>query len=79
MSGHEIDPLGDDRPSRLAYVVLRSAELDAWRRFAGGTMGMDVREISGGALALRMDAKPFRFAITPGDHEGAVTAGWEFD
>ena len=70
---------GQARPSRLAYVVLGSPKIDAWRSFAKDVMAMDVRETEGGGLALRMDAKPFRFAVEPSAHEGAVTAGWEFD
>ncbi|WP_336951318.1 VOC family protein [Sphingobium aromaticivastans] len=64
--------------SSLAYVVLATHDLDAWRRFGCDTLGL----MEGGAsseecLFLRMDDRPFRFAIEKAGAPSFVAGGWE--
>lgn len=62
----------------LAYVVLRTADLDRWRAFACDVLGlMPTADSTDDRLLLRMDDRPFRFLIEKGEGEGFVGAGWE--
>src|SRR5581483_4667007 len=63
----------------LGYIVAESADLDSWRRFGLDTIGLMVGAAApDGALRLRLDERPFRIAVIPGQAERFVTAGWEF-
>jgi len=63
----------------LGYVVIETTDLDQWRDF--GTRIMGLMEAPGmpddGNVYLKMDARPFRFAIVPGERERLVLCGWE--
>jgi len=61
----------------LGYLAFGVSDLDAWRRFGTGVLGMDVRD-EGDGLKIRMDAHAARFHIEPGgDRLNGV--GWEAD
>jgi 3,4-dihydroxy-9,10-secoandrosta-1,3,5(10)-triene-9,17-dione 4,5-dioxygenase len=62
----------------LSYVVLKSADLPAWRTFACEVLGLMEADGGGGdRLMLRLDDRPFRILVEAGDAEGFVAAGWE--
>ena len=64
--------------SALGYVRIRATDLDAWRRFAFDVIGF--AEGSGperDALYLRIDERPGRIVILPGDEDRVEAVGWE--
>lgn len=64
--------------SSLAYVVLKAPDLSAWRRFGCDDLGlMEGAESDDECLFLRMDDRPFRFAIEKADAPSFVAGGWE--
>ncbi|GAA4545224.1 VOC family protein [Pseudonocardia xishanensis] len=61
----------------LGYVRVRATDLDAWRRFAsaiGFAVGSGADE---GALHLRLDERPARIVLLPGDDDRVEAIGWE--
>lgn len=61
----------------LAYVVAQSTNLEQWRDYAQGVLGMMVAPAPGGGLYLKMDERDFRFAIEPGARDAYLASGWE--
>ncbi|PZU00302.1 MAG: glyoxalase [Brevundimonas sp.] len=62
----------------LAYIVLETTDLDAWRRFGCEIVGMAEAEDSGDdALLLRMDGRPFRVRVEKGAQDRFLVAGWQ--
>jgi 3,4-dihydroxy-9,10-secoandrosta-1,3,5(10)-triene-9,17-dione 4,5-dioxygenase len=64
--------------SSLGYVRVRATDMDAWRKFAFETIGF--AEGTGpepGALYLRMDERPGRIIVLPGDEDRTDAVGWE--
>jgi 3,4-dihydroxy-9,10-secoandrosta-1,3,5(10)-triene-9,17-dione 4,5-dioxygenase len=63
----------------LGYVVVESADLSVWRKFAVNTLGL-MEGVPGpdGTLRLRIDERPFRIAVRQGTQNRFVSAGWEF-
>lgn len=62
----------------LGYLVVETTDLDRWRELAVDVLGMAVG--SGpdpDCLYLRIDERPARVIIKPGQTERLVTAGWE--
>lgn len=60
----------------LAYVVIKSRQIEAWRRFGEEVVGMSAHHVPGG-LALRLDDRAGRFFIEPADEDGYFASGWE--
>lgn len=62
----------------LAYIVIESTDLAAWRTFARDIVGMAEETPTNGddALLLRMDERPFRVRVEPGSTDRFVSAGW---
>ena len=58
----------------LAYVVVDTADVEAWRAYAEQVLGMQAIDHAGG-LRLRMDERPFRMLIRAGDAEQFHAAG----
>ncbi|MBR2171073.1 VOC family protein [Sphingopyxis sp.] len=58
----------------LAYVVVDTADVEAWRAYAEQVLGMQAIDHEGG-LRLRMDERPFRMLIRKGDAEQFHAAG----
>ncbi|WP_137752864.1 VOC family protein [Sphingopyxis sp. L1A2A] len=58
----------------LAYVVVDTADVEAWRAYAEQVLGMQAIDHAGG-LHLRMDERPFRMLIRAGDAEQFHAAG----
>ncbi|WP_311269560.1 VOC family protein [Sphingobium sp. WCS2017Hpa-17] len=64
--------------SSLAYVVLKAPDLGAWQAFGCDTLGLMRSAASDeDSLFLRMDDRPFRFAIEKADGPSFVAGGWE--
>lgn len=67
----------------LAYVVVESEELDAWRDLATNVLGMSAHQDAGGELLLRMDDRIARVVVRPPSVErplsgnGPFVVGWE--
>src|SRR6478672_5669852 len=62
----------------LGYVTIAAADIPRWRQFAFEVLGF--AEGSGphrDALYLRMDERPARIIVVPGDTDKIVTVGWE--
>jgi len=62
----------------LGYIKIQTAEIDRWRSFAFDVLGF--AEGSGpeqDALYLRMDERPARIVVVPGDSDQVVHVGWE--
>lgn len=67
------------RPSSLGYIRVSAKELDGWRNFATGLLGLQVVDQSTKSLAFRMDDYAQRILV---ENDGASTIntwGWEMD
>lgn len=63
----------------MGYVVVQATSLPAWRRFAVDTLGlMTGAESPDHGLRLRVDERPFRILVLPGESDRFIAAGWEF-
>ncbi len=58
----------------LAYVVVDTADIEAWRAYGENVLGMQAID-HGDNLRLRMDERPFRLLIRKGDAERFHAAG----
>lgn len=62
----------------LAYVMFRSPESEAWRSFAtdivGGALAPDGID---GSVRVRIDDRPWRLAVAPGDRDELDCIGWD--
>jgi 2,3-dihydroxybiphenyl 1,2-dioxygenase len=61
----------------LAYVVIAASDLDAWRDYTTGVIGLAASEAGGGSLGLRMDDHPWRLLIEQGADDDLTHAGWD--
>ncbi|SDT52233.1 VOC family protein [Bradyrhizobium canariense] len=61
----------------LGYVGFGSADLDGWRQFGTGLVGLQAVERSASLLAFRMDDRKQRIVIDRSLPEGARFFGWE--
>ena len=62
----------------LGYLVVETTDLDRWRELAVDVLGMGVgKGPDPDALYLRIDDRPYRLVIHPGQTERLVTIGWE--
>ena len=59
----------------LGYVGAGADNVDDWRSFATGLLGMECVDATSGALAFRMDERRQRLFIENG--RGAPVYGWE--
>ncbi|MCA9510125.1 MAG: VOC family protein [Myxococcales bacterium] len=60
----------------LGYVVVDSAQADAWRAFGADVLG--AQPVAGGdALWLRLDDRPYRLIVNAAQREGLAAVGWE--
>lgn len=63
------------RVQALEYVVVESANLQAWRDYAEQVLGMSAIDAPGGGLWLKMDERDFRIAIVPGAQDRYQASG----
>ena len=62
----------------LGYVTVSATDLSQWRAFACDVLGlMPGAARADGALALRLDDRPFRFLVQPGSRDGFGAIGLE--
>ncbi|BBX61385.1 biphenyl-2,3-diol 1,2-dioxygenase [Mycobacterium saskatchewanense] len=62
----------------LGYVTISTNHIDRWRQFAFGVLGFaEGKGPDPTALYLRMDERPARLVVVPGDTERVLTVGWE--
>jgi 3,4-dihydroxy-9,10-secoandrosta-1,3,5(10)-triene-9,17-dione 4,5-dioxygenase len=61
----------------LGYVRLESTDVGQWRGFAEDVLGLRATDGPDGSLRLRMDERPVRIAIVPGQQDRLVAAGLE--
>jgi len=61
----------------LGYVGFGSADLDGWRRFGTGLVGLQAVERSPSLLTFRMDDRKQRIVIDRSMPDGARFFGWE--
>ena len=62
----------------LGYIKIQTGDIDNWRTFAFDVLGF--AQGSGpeeDALYLRMDERPARIIVVPGDSDQVVHVGWE--
>jgi 3,4-dihydroxy-9,10-secoandrosta-1,3,5(10)-triene-9,17-dione 4,5-dioxygenase len=59
----------------LAYVVVESANLQAWRDYAEKVLGMSAIDAADGSLLLKMDERDFRIVIVPGTQDRYQASG----
>ena len=62
----------------LGYIKIQTSDIDRWRSFAFDVLGF--AQGSGpdpDALYLRMDERPARIIVVPGDTDQVVHVGWE--
>jgi 3,4-dihydroxy-9,10-secoandrosta-1,3,5(10)-triene-9,17-dione 4,5-dioxygenase len=62
----------------LGYITISTNDIDRWRQFAFGVLGF--AEGTGpdpSALYLRMDERPARLIVVPGETDRVLTVGWE--
>src|SRR6185437_11780249 len=61
----------------LGYVGFGSADLDGWRQFGTGLVGLQAVERSASLLAFRMDDRKQRIVIDKAMPDGGRFFGWE--
>jgi 2,3-dihydroxybiphenyl 1,2-dioxygenase len=62
----------------LAYVGFSVRDLDRWATFAPSILGLALeRRERDGTLHLRMDDRPYRLLVHPGDADDVAYLGWD--
>jgi 3,4-dihydroxy-9,10-secoandrosta-1,3,5(10)-triene-9,17-dione 4,5-dioxygenase len=62
----------------LGYITISTNDIDRWRHFAFGILGFaEGKGTDESALYLRMDERPARIIVVPGDRDRVTTVGWE--
>jgi 2,3-dihydroxybiphenyl 1,2-dioxygenase len=71
-------PQNTARVHSLGYLVVETTDLPRWRELAVDVLGMALGTgPDPDALYLRVDDRPYRLVIHPGQTERLVTVGWE--
>ena len=63
--------------SQLGYLGIEAEDLDAWKAFASGFLGMQLVEADADTLHLRMDERPARLFVTRTNRNGLAYIGLE--
>lgn len=61
----------------LGYVGVESPNAKEWLDFGPGILGMEAKEASAGAIALRMDDHRYRMVIHQGERNRVSYVGWD--
>jgi 2,3-dihydroxybiphenyl 1,2-dioxygenase len=62
----------------LGYITISTNDIDRWRQFAFGVVGFaEGKGPDPSALYLRMDERPARLIVVPGETDRVLTIGWE--
>ena len=60
----------------LGYITVDSTQMDRWQAFAADVLGAQP-VFDGEELRLRIDGRPYRVIVVPGDRDHLRAAGWE--
>jgi len=63
--------------SSLGYVIIEARDPAAWRTFGADVLGLMAADSPDGGVRFRMDERPFRIAVRPGETDRFVASGWE--
>src|SRR5882762_4631269 len=63
----------------LGYFGVGASDLDGWRQFGTGLVGLQAVETSRSLLSFRMDDRKQRIVIDKSLPEGSRLFGWELD
>jgi 2,3-dihydroxybiphenyl 1,2-dioxygenase len=67
-----------ERVTQLGYLGIGVSDVDAWKRFAAHTLGLQAHDPdSDGTLFLKMDEYHHRFALHANGHDDVDFVGWE--
>jgi len=62
----------------LGYITVSTSDIVRWRHFAFGILGFaEGKGPDPAALYLRMDERPARIIVVPGETDRVITIGWE--
>lgn len=61
----------------LGYVGVETTQIDEWRSFGPGAMGLELVDQARSSLAFRMDDYKQRILVERGNSDGAAFYGWE--
>ncbi len=63
----------------LGYVLIESTDIEQWRSFGTDVLGMmqAPNMPDDGNLYLKVDERPFRWIVTPGETDRLALCGWE--
>ena len=61
----------------LGYCVISSTNVQSWRDYAVNVLGMMVQNASQDGLYIKMDERPYRFLVVPGERDAYLASGWE--
>lgn len=61
----------------LAYVVAQTTDIDRWKTYAEGVLGMMAQPGADGGLFVKMDERQFRIAVERGAQDRYIASGWE--
>jgi len=62
---------------QLSYYVAETNDLKEWQRYAEDVAGMMASPAPGEGLYIKMDERPFRMLIIPGEEKRYTASGWE--
>ena len=60
----------------LGYIVVESAQVDRWNTFGAEVLGAQPVPV-GEELRLRLDDRPYRLIVMPGEQDRLHSVGWE--
>jgi 3,4-dihydroxy-9,10-secoandrosta-1,3,5(10)-triene-9,17-dione 4,5-dioxygenase len=65
--------------NNLGYAVVQTTDISKWDSFGTDIVGMmkSTTMPDNGSLYLRMDQRPFRYQIIPGEVDGLLLSGWD--
>ena len=63
--------------SSLGYAIVEATDIAAWRKFGSEILGLMPLDSADGGVRFRMDERPFRIAVVPGQTDRFVASGWE--
>lgn len=63
--------------SSCGYAIIEATDPAAWRSFGADVLGLMPVDTKDGGVRFRMDDRPFRLAIVPGQQDRFLATGWE--
>jgi 3,4-dihydroxy-9,10-secoandrosta-1,3,5(10)-triene-9,17-dione 4,5-dioxygenase len=61
----------------LGYFVAQTDNINEWKEYAEQVLGMMTSPTDEGGLYIKMDERPYRMLIIPGEEKCYVASGWE--